>query len=274
MWYNGRGNHKGRSQEPWPYRERGRRLHFPLQTRRPKMRGNRKRNEKAHFPGYRILKILQGKGLLESTLESPTRFTAVPFEKVIDLSIKAKRDEAAQMETTKNEILTYWKTIRQPGLEPSLQKFVVIEGNSKIYPKISQMIKDTNSNLSAAATFAGLLRADQFGLFDNILAHPLNSKLEFRFLTDLSSQNTNSVKTFLKKMHKIKISLRNRCPEMGMQLSPRMVIRDRRKPCSSSRPETEHLMVAVTKLASGPTAENWSSPSRASSRRCGETHQT
>ncbi len=72
------------------------------------------------------------------------------------------------METTKNEILTYWKTIRQPGLD-LLTEVRGIEG-SKTDPKISQMIKDTNSNLSAVATFAGLLRGNQFGLFDKILA--------------------------------------------------------------------------------------------------------
>ena len=39
---------------------------------------------------YRILKSLQTKGLVESTLEFPARFTAVPFENVIDLNIKAQ----------------------------------------------------------------------------------------------------------------------------------------------------------------------------------------
>jgi hypothetical protein len=42
---------------------------------------------------------------------------------------------------------------------------VIIEGNSRIYPKISQMIKETKSKLSAVSTVPGLLRADQFGLF-------------------------------------------------------------------------------------------------------------
>ena len=42
---------------------------------------------------YRILKSLQKKGLVESTLEFPTRFTAVPFEKVLDLFIKSKQEE-------------------------------------------------------------------------------------------------------------------------------------------------------------------------------------
>jgi sugar-specific transcriptional regulator TrmB len=174
---------------------------------------------------YRILNILQIKGLLESTLEAPARFTAVPFETVLDLSIKAKRDEAAQMETTRNEILTYWKSIHQPGLEPPTGKFVVIEGDSKIYAKIAQMIRDTKSRLSVVVTVPGLVRADQIGLFDTIFTHPLKSKIQIRFVTDVSNENLNTVKSLLKELHYSEFNLKGRNPELGLQ-SPRMVIRD------------------------------------------------
>ena len=174
---------------------------------------------------YRILKILQTKGLLESTLEAPTRFTAVPFETVLDLSIKAKRDEAAQMEKTRQDILSYWKSIHQPGLAPPLGKFVVIEGNHKIYPKMSQMIKETKNQLSAVATVPGLARADQFGIFDAIFTHPLRSSIQFRFLTDLSNQNLGAMKTVLKRIPETGFNLKGRTPDLGLQ-SPRMIIRD------------------------------------------------
>ena len=40
------------------------------------------KNTKTHRPHiYRILKSLQKKGVIESTLESPARFTITPFEK-------------------------------------------------------------------------------------------------------------------------------------------------------------------------------------------------
>jgi hypothetical protein len=192
---------------------------------------------------YRILKILQTKGLLESTLEAPTRFTAVPFEKVLDLSIKAKRDEASQMEKTRQEILTYWRSIRQPGLEPPLGKFVVIEGNNKIYPKISQMVKDTKSQLSTVATVPGLARGDQFGIFDAIFTHPLRSKIQFRFLTDLSSQNLAAMKTVLKRIPENGFNLNGRTPDLGLQ-SPRMVIRDE-----------EEILFFITPKPDAPTTE-------------------
>ena len=175
---------------------------------------------------YRILKILQTKGLVEPTLEAPARFTAVPFETVLDLSIKAKRDEASQMEITKNEVLNYWKSIHQPRIETSLEKFVVIEGNNKIYPKISQMIKETKKHLSAIATVPGLLRADQYGILDMIFTHPLKSAIKFKFLTDVSKQNLNAMKTLLKKVPNASVNIRGRSPDSGLQLTPRMVIRD------------------------------------------------
>ena len=74
-----------------------------------------KRIKKHKAQVYNILKNLQAKGLVEPSLEFPTRFTAVPFEKVIDLSVKAKRDEAAFIENAKKEIMSYWNSISQSG---------------------------------------------------------------------------------------------------------------------------------------------------------------
>ena len=54
---------------------------------------------------YRTIKSLQKKGLIEATLEYPTRFSAVPFERVIDSFIKSKREEVNQIEETKKDLL-------------------------------------------------------------------------------------------------------------------------------------------------------------------------
>jgi sugar-specific transcriptional regulator TrmB len=174
---------------------------------------------------YRILKSLQRKGIVESTLESPARFTAVPFEKVLDSSIKAKQDEAAQIEKTKEEILAYWKNISRIKIEPSLEKFVVIEGNIKINQKISQMITETKNQLSTIITVPGLLRADQFGLFEPILIH-LSPKIQVRFLTDLSGPSSDKIEKLLKRLRKPTLNLTVRRICSGLQLSPRMIIKD------------------------------------------------
>jgi sugar-specific transcriptional regulator TrmB len=81
---------------------------------------------------YRILKSLQTKGLVESTIEFPTRFTAVSFETVLDSFIKVKREEITSVENARQELLNDWKSISKTGVELQLEKFVVIEGNRRI----------------------------------------------------------------------------------------------------------------------------------------------
>jgi sugar-specific transcriptional regulator TrmB len=175
---------------------------------------------------YRVLRSLQTKGLVESTIEFPTRFTAVPFETALDSFIKVKREEVISVEKARQELLKDWKSISKTGVELPLEKFVVIKGNRRIYPKILQMIQKTRNNFSAVSTVAGLLRADQFGLFDAIFGNPLKSKIKFRFITELSHQDLDAAKVLLKRIPRTGFDFKGRNPELGLQLSLRMIIRD------------------------------------------------
>jgi sugar-specific transcriptional regulator TrmB len=175
---------------------------------------------------YRALKSLQTRGLVEATVEFPARFTAVSFEKVIDLNIKAKQDEAAQIKEKKTELLKYWQKIEKPEIGLPLEKFSVIEGNTKINNKLSQMIKETKNQLLNVTTIQGLVQAYQLGLIDIISSHPLKPNIRFRFLTPVSGQNTKTIKRILKTLTTTKVNFEGRTPELGIDLSSQMVIRD------------------------------------------------
>ena len=175
---------------------------------------------------YRILKNLQKKGVLESTLESPVRFFSVPFEKVLDENIKMKYEEASSLEKSKNDLLSDWEKIGSSILEPEVGKFFVIKGNRKIYSKISQMIKQTKNDFSAILTVPELVRNEQFGVFDSIYTHPLKSKIGFQFLTELSPQNLEAMKLLNIKLE-TGLDLKAISPSSSFTLLPRMVIRDK-----------------------------------------------
>jgi sugar-specific transcriptional regulator TrmB len=174
---------------------------------------------------YRTLKALQRKGFAESTLESPVRYTAVPFENVLDSKIRGKQDEVRQMENSKRELLADWRKISIGKPEYPLEKFTVIEGDNKIFAKIFKMVRETKSQLSTFTTIAGLKRADRYGIFDAINNHPLRSKVEFRIITDLTRADLTSAR-FLKKRLQRSIDFRARNPELGLRLCPRIVIKD------------------------------------------------
>lgn len=59
---------------------------------------------------YRSLKKMQSKGIIEAS-GYPARFSAVPFEKVIELAIKSNIEEAERMTQNKEELLFTWRSI-------------------------------------------------------------------------------------------------------------------------------------------------------------------
>jgi sugar-specific transcriptional regulator TrmB len=192
---------------------------------------------------YRSLTNLQSKGIVSATLEHPARFSAIPFEKVLDLYVRTKTEEAQSIQQNKDAILSVWRSIAV-GDTDAAARFMVIEGRNVIYSKIQQMIQETRKQLSVISTVPSLVRADQFGLFDVGSEHPSKSKIQFNFLTNLSEQNVDAMKSLLKEMANAKINLEARAPDLGLNLFPRMLIRDE-----------EEAMFFITSKTEAPSTE-------------------
>jgi sugar-specific transcriptional regulator TrmB len=178
---------------------------------------------------YEILKTLQKKGLVSATLEHPARFSAMPFEKALDLFVEAKMEEAQRLKHNKAEVLSNWKDISLAETSDQSPKFTVIGGRKHIYPKLAQMIEEAKHQLSFVTTVPNLVRVDQFGLFDAAFNNPPRSKIKFKFITDLSDQNINSMKALLKKKPTANFSFEGRTPDLGLKLLPRMILKDERE---------------------------------------------
>ena len=175
---------------------------------------------------YRTLKRLQKKGVIELTLEQPSRFVAVSFKNVIESFIKARREEVKLFEETKEDLLYNWKKIRQTEIDSSPERFSVIEGKKKIFNKISQMIEDTKNQFSIASNVSRLIQAEQLGIFESIHNNPLKSRIRFRFLTQVTKENLKSIKFLLTQMD-LGVTLHERTTEQFLPIFPTMVIRDK-----------------------------------------------
>ncbi|MCW3999882.1 MAG: hypothetical protein NWE93_06560 [Candidatus Bathyarchaeota archaeon] len=175
---------------------------------------------------YRILKSLQEKGIVESTLEFPARFSAVPFEEVIDLNVKSKLSEASRLEGEKKLLLSHWKQVDRPEAALSVERFAVINGKQKVYRKLSQMVKQTNTVFSSIITSRDLAQANCFGVFDE---NPkgLRSGVDFRFLVGPSNQNLDAARKLLSDLEARIPEVQLRMPEVGAVIFPQMAIRDK-----------------------------------------------
>jgi sugar-specific transcriptional regulator TrmB len=60
---------------------------------------------------YPSLKNLKNKGIITASLERPALFSAVSFEKVVDLLIAIKVEQAKAIKETKKELLDSWRSI-------------------------------------------------------------------------------------------------------------------------------------------------------------------
>ena len=60
-----------------------------------------KRLKMERVQAYRTFKKLQEKGFIEATIERPTRFTIVPFERLLEAFINNKKSEIANRPQTK-----------------------------------------------------------------------------------------------------------------------------------------------------------------------------
>lgn len=175
--------------------------------------------DKAHV--FHILKRLQSKGYVETTLEFPTRYTVIPLKNVLEAIVKNRQDEVAYIEEAKNDLLSF---IEKQKVEPLLDKFVVIRGNKRIRAKILQLIRNSKNHLSAAITVQGFMY--KFGIIESIQNHPLKEQIQFRFITESKELNEDFVKNALKKIIKTEFQLKVIDPESGLRMFPRMVTRD------------------------------------------------
>jgi sugar-specific transcriptional regulator TrmB len=191
---------------------------------------------------YTSLKNMKSKGIISSTLEHPARFIALPFEKVLDLFIKAKVEETQRLQQTKDEILANWENLKIAEND-NPAKFTVLQGRSVIFSKIQQMIQETTKQITTITTVPTIAQADQRGIFDLINNLPLKTNVRFRFIAELSQQNASAVKTLLNRTKTAELNIEGRNPDLGLTLFPQMLIKDEDEAMFFVKPRRETSII-------------------------------
>jgi len=60
---------------------------------------------------YRSLKRLQAKGMVNTTFERPARFSAVSLEKILGFFMKAKTEQAKNLQSNREKLLSSWRSM-------------------------------------------------------------------------------------------------------------------------------------------------------------------
>ena len=171
---------------------------------------------------YRILGNLRNKGLVKSTFEVPMRFEAVPFEGFFDLMIKIKKEELSVLEGRRKELLTHWKAINVQCPVFRLGRFMIIEGRNNLFSMTFQMIEKAEKELLIIFDDLGLIQAVKMGLLD-----PLKKTgTRIRFLTTITKENLQNVKTLLQDLMTINSKFFAHHVSLIARNCPRFIIKD------------------------------------------------
>lgn len=190
---------------------------------------------------YSILKKLQNCGIVEATLEVPMRFIAIPFEKALDLLIKAKKVEARSLEGNKSKLIAHWESIDISRDSPPSERFVFLKGRSKIYSRLLQMIKEAKKEVLMITTSLGLIRSDQTGIFESTMKR----NAQFKILTHVSKEYLKDLKNMVESISKNNLkNVELRYANFTTGICPRFVIID----------GTDGLFFIPTKEGSSVTA--------------------
>lgn len=176
---------------------------------------------------YRILKSLQEKGVVETSLETPTRFSAISLEALIDSYIKIKKSEVDGLEVKKNELIAYWKSFSVKTPEYPIAKFRVLRERKKIYMEILSMIQNSKKEVLELTTSSGVIQEDIAGIFDTMIdLAQKNPNSQFRILTTISKENYEVIEEMIKKIATKSLNILWRHLDLGSKNYPRFIMKD------------------------------------------------
>jgi sugar-specific transcriptional regulator TrmB/predicted transcriptional regulator len=185
-----------------------------------------KRLKMERVQAYRTFKKLQEKGLIEATLERPTRFTIVPFESLLSTFIEAKRSEVKNLSEQRESLLASWQTVSSPEVEYPVAKYSVITGKKKIYSKMLSMISEAKKGVFILTTGLGIIHEDLAGILDAVVYSARKQKTPFRLLTDITSDNSAVIEGIYKKTSSEGTDVECRHLLFGSRTFPRFMIKD------------------------------------------------
>ena len=145
---------------------------------------------------YRILKRLEGRGLVEAVLGRPVRYLAAPLEETVNRFIEDEKKRIRLMEEEKKKLLEAYERIveRQPRIvEP---RFRILHGRRSVFNFLSGMFERTEEEIALMTTVNDLYRFTYVGL-DDILRRKAQNGVKARILTEINEKTIEIIENYL-----------------------------------------------------------------------------
>lgn len=137
---------------------------------------------------YRALESLEGRGLVEVTLDRPKRYAARAMNEVFDMMEEEKRSELENLDAIRKNIMEAWPKLSRERQESGSVRLQVIKGRPQIYKALRRLVGTAKSEVLAFTTTKGIQRAYRAGVNEVLLA-AMRRGVKPKMLADIDSSN-------------------------------------------------------------------------------------
>lgn len=136
---------------------------------------------------YRALNRLRNIGVVTTTFSNPTLCTAIPPSDALKMIVERKQDEITTMKNLSQKIVEDINTIVRNTEVTEISSFVIIQGRSNIYSRISKLLQKATGVVYLVAPPEDLMRMYHTSIPERIEMIK-KAGTEVRILTEISNE--------------------------------------------------------------------------------------
>jgi sugar-specific transcriptional regulator TrmB len=137
---------------------------------------------------YRALNRLRNMGVVTTTFSNPTLCSAIPPSEALQTILERKQDEITTMKNLSQKIIDDINNIATNTEIQDLSSFVIIQGRTNIYSRISKLLQKSSGVIYIVSTPEDLMRMYHTTIPERIELIK-QSGAEVRILTEISNEN-------------------------------------------------------------------------------------
>lgn len=137
---------------------------------------------------YRALEALEGRGLVEVTLDRPRKYAARAINDAFDTIANEKRAELEGLDTIRKSLLGIWPGRSSRNRDIPSVRLQVIKGRAQIYQALRRFVGTAKREVLAFTTTKGIQRSYRAGV-NEVLLEAMRRGVKAKFVADVDRSN-------------------------------------------------------------------------------------
>ena len=146
---------------------------------------------------YHLLERLERLGLVEATLDSPTRFKPVELGEALDHLFSLESVRFHKLDEKRKSMLASLSS-SDLGVARDAETYSVIKGRARTYLRMVESMTACKKEVSFLLSANGVTRLKRFGNFMQVMKQKSAAGVQFRVITEITKSNVEDIRAFAK----------------------------------------------------------------------------